>query len=98
MQKRIQYDDNEKYHKVGDHCHYTGKYRGAAHDICNLRYKIPKEIPLVFHSDSTYDYRFKIKQNLMVSLNTQEKIQKNVLLFQFLLKKSLTMVNQVNTK
>ena len=22
-----------------DHCHYTGKYRGAAHNICNLRYK-----------------------------------------------------------
>ena len=30
-------DDNKKYHKVRDHCHYTGKYRGAAHEICNLR-------------------------------------------------------------
>ena len=38
-----------KYHKVKEHCHYAGKYRGAAHDICNLRYKIPKEIPVVFH-------------------------------------------------
>ena len=35
-------DNNKKYHKVRDHCHYTGKYRGAPHDICNLRYKIPK--------------------------------------------------------
>ena len=26
-------DDNEKYFKVRDHCHYTGKYRGDAHDI-----------------------------------------------------------------
>ena len=34
--------------KVRDQCHYTGKYRGAAHNICNLRYKIPKEIPVVF--------------------------------------------------
>ena len=35
-------DDDKKYHKVRDHCHYTGKYRGAAHDICNLKFKIPK--------------------------------------------------------
>ena len=45
-----------------DHCHYTGKYRGAAHDICNLRYKTPKEIPVVFHNGSTYDYHFIIKK------------------------------------
>ena len=42
-----------KNYKVRDHCHYTGKYRGAAHNICNLRYKIPKEIPIVFHNGST---------------------------------------------
>ena len=54
--------NNKKYYKVRDHCHYTGKYRGAAHDICNLRYKIPKEIPVVFHNGSTYDYRFIIKE------------------------------------
>ena len=35
-------NDNKKYHKYRDHCHYTGKYRGAAHSICNLRYKTPK--------------------------------------------------------
>ena len=54
--------DNKKYHKVRDHCHYTGKYRGAAHSICNLRYKTPKEIPVVFHNGSTYDNHFIIKQ------------------------------------
>ena len=42
--------------------YYTGKYRGTAHDICNLKYKIPKEIPVVFHNGSTYDYHFIIKQ------------------------------------
>ena len=36
-------DDKKKYFKVKDHCHHTGKYRGAAHDIYNLIYKIPKE-------------------------------------------------------
>ena len=51
-------DKDKKYHKVKDHCHYTGKYRGAAHDICNLRYKTSKEIPVVFHNVSTYDYHF----------------------------------------
>ena len=30
-------DDNKKYQKVRYHCHYTGNYRGAAHDICNLK-------------------------------------------------------------
>ena len=55
-------NNNKKYHKVKDHCHYTGKYRGVAHDICNLRYKIPKEIPVVFHNGSTYHYHFIIKE------------------------------------
>ena len=54
--------NNKKHHKVRDHCHYTGKYRGAAHNICNLRYKVPKEFPIVFHNGSTYDYHFIIKE------------------------------------
>ena len=32
-------DNDKKCHKVRDHCHYTGKFRGAAHSIWNLRYK-----------------------------------------------------------
>ena len=36
--------------KVRDHCHYTGEYRGAAHFGCNLCYKIPNYIPVVFHN------------------------------------------------
>ena len=54
--------NDEKNYKVRDHCHYTGKYRGAAHNICKLRYKVPKEIPIVFHNGSTYDYHFIIKE------------------------------------
>ena len=53
---------DKKNYKVRDHCHYTGKYRGAAYNICNLRYKILKEIPVVFHNGSTYDYHFIIKE------------------------------------
>ena len=63
QKKRFSTDENtKKYHNVRDHCHYTGKYRGAAHDICNLRYKRPKEIPVVFYNGSTYDYHFIIKE------------------------------------
>ena len=36
----------KKYFKVRDH--YTGEYRGAAHSICNLKYSVPKEIPIAF--------------------------------------------------
>ena len=54
--------NNKKQQKVSDHCHYTGKYRGAPHNICTLRYKVPKEIPVVFQNGSTYDYHFIIKE------------------------------------
>ena len=62
--KEFNTDDNDKnYHKVRDHCYYyTEKYRGAAHNICNLRHKTQKEIPIVFHNGSTYDYHFIIKE------------------------------------
>ena len=53
--------DNKEIRKVRDHCHYTGKYRGAAHSKCNLNYKIVKEILELFHNGSVYDYRFIIK-------------------------------------
>ena len=53
---------DKKNYKVRDHCHYMSKYRGAAHNVCNLRYKVPKEIPIVFHNGSTYDYHFIIKE------------------------------------
>ena len=47
VKKKLSTDKNDEnqfklYHKVRDHCHYTGKFRGAAHNICNLRFKIPK--------------------------------------------------------
>ena len=51
----------KKMQKVRDYCHYTAKYRGAAHSICSLRFKIKKEIPVVFHNGSAYDYHFIIK-------------------------------------
>ena len=50
-QKEFCYDKNDKnkfkiYQKVRDHCHYTRKFRGAAHSTCNLNCKVPREIPV----------------------------------------------------
>ena len=40
----------EKYKKVRDHCHFTGRYRGCAHSICNLNYCSKQiKIPVFFH-------------------------------------------------
>ena len=50
------------YCKFRDHCHYTGKYRGTAHSICNLKYSVPKQSTIAFHNGSNYDYHFIIKE------------------------------------
>ena len=62
MQKKITDDDNKKHHKVRDHCHYTGAYRGAAHSICNIKYNAPRKISVIVHNASTYDNHLMIKE------------------------------------
>ena len=55
------YINDKKYCQVRDYCQYTGKYRGAAHRICNLRYSVLKEIPRGFCNESNFDDHFIIK-------------------------------------
>ena len=50
-----------KDYKFRDHCHFTGKYRGAAHNECNLKYRKPNFTPVVFHNLSNYDSHLFIK-------------------------------------
>ena len=47
--------------KVKDHCHLTGRYRGATHNQCNLAFKLPKFYPVLFHNLSGYDSHLFIK-------------------------------------
>ena len=54
------FDKNDR--KERDHCHYSGLYRGAAHFSCNLRYKIPNYIPVVFHNLAGYDAHLFIRE------------------------------------
>ena len=44
-----------------DHCHLSAKFRGAAHEVCNLKYKVSKSFPVVFHNLSSYDSQIFIK-------------------------------------
>ena len=65
MHDELVYDNSTICHicndKVRDHCHLSGKFRGAAHEVCNLKYKVPKFIPVVFHNLSGYDSHLVIK-------------------------------------
>ena len=54
---------NDKNHqKVRNHCHFTGKYRGAAQNICNFSFNVANEISVVFRTESNCDYHFIIKE------------------------------------
>ena len=65
--------------RVRDHCHITGKFRGAAHNSCNLNCRLPRIIPVIFHNLQSYDAHLFIKKigNLKGTFkcipNTEEK-------------------------
>ena len=50
-EKLIDNDDE----KVRDHCHITGKFRGAVHWSCNINFQLTKNVPVVFHNLRGYD-------------------------------------------
>ena len=67
--------------RVRDHCHFTGRYRGPAHNSCNLKYRKPKNISVFFHNLSGYDSHLFIKklgtpnknENIKCIPNNEEK-------------------------
>ena len=64
--KKFIYNKKNKYYKnlmkVMDHDHYTGKYRGVAHFICNLRYKTQEDNPVVIRNGCNYDFHLIITE------------------------------------
>ena len=58
--KKLNKDKN--FQKVREHCHFTSKYRGAAHSICNLRFNMPNKILAVFHGGLNYNYHLIVKE------------------------------------
>ena len=75
----VKTDENIKnYQKVKDNCHYyAGKFRGAAHDICNLRYNVPKNIPIIIHN-AGYETHFIIDELAEKFKGELECIGKNI--------------------
>ena len=61
--KKMNKEEKEKLYnfKVRDHDHITGLYRGCAHAYCNLTYKVPPFIPVIFHNLKGYDAHFILK-------------------------------------
>ena len=49
-------------YKVKDHCHVTGKFRGAAHNKCNINLRLPKKLPIIFHNLRGYDRHIIFKE------------------------------------
>ena len=78
--------------KVRDHCHMTGYYRGPAHNSCNLKYQLPRKIPLIIQNAKGYDSHFIIanlnnklfKKSEIIPKNSEQILSFNLDNIQFL--------------
>ena len=97
--KRIlkKFANNKNYQKVRDHCRYKGKYNVKAQSICNLKFNVPNEIPVIFYNGSNYDYHFinkelanKFDKQFECLVENKEKCKT----FFVLIKKEVTKINK----
>ena len=64
--------DNED-EKVRDHCHITGRFKGATHWDCNINFQLTEKILVIFHNSTSYDshlifselYKFSLKVDVI---------------------------------
>ena len=69
----------EKDIRVRDHCHITGKYRGSAHQDCNLKLRLNPEdikIPVIFHNLRGYDSHFIMQEIVKIAKKNTYKNKK----------------------
>ena len=64
-------DEGSEFNKVRDHCHWTGRYRGPAHNRCNLGLQYKSFIPVFMHNLTGYDMHF-----LIQSLHTVDDVER----------------------
>ena len=67
-----------KGHKVRDHCHFTGEFRGAAHNTCNLKMRTIKKIPVFFHNLGGYDSHIIFRSLTKVKTKEPKVIAKSI--------------------
>ncbi|KAL7288272.1 hypothetical protein TKK_0017611 [Trichogramma kaykai] len=94
-----EFKKSKNLRRVRDHCHFSGEYRGPAHNKCNLEYQDSPQIPVFFHNLSNYEAHIFIKELLsgimpgdlhVLALSKEKyisfvkKIQKCTISFRFL--------------
>ena len=89
---KLVYDNSTNYHicneelgedRVRDHFHLSGKFRGAAHEVCNLKCKVPTFFPNVYHNLSGYESHLFIKTlgNSKVDISCIQNNEENYISF-----------------
>ena len=81
--------------KVRDHCHITGKLRGAAHWSCNINLELTKKVPVIFHNLRGYDSHLIFKELSKFDVKSDEitnGLEKSIA---FILKKNFVFIDSM---